>query len=65
MWIQSILAAEIDITPAGVKVATTGVRHITATGIGLRFLLLDLPFPLLLDVFCHGNHLPVFRYVLP
>jgi hypothetical protein len=65
MWIQFISAAEVEITPARVKGAATGVRHITATGIGLRLLLLDLPFPLLLDVFCHGNHLPVFRYVLP
>jgi hypothetical protein len=51
MRIQFILAAEVDITPAGIKAAATGVRYITATGISLWLLLPDFLFLLFLDVF--------------
>ena len=65
MCIKFILTAEVVIAPAGVNITTTGVRHITAAGIGLRLLLPVLLLFLDVFVFCHENHLPVFRYFLP
>jgi hypothetical protein len=44
-------AAQVVIAPAGINVAATGVRHITATGFGLRLLFPVLLLFFLLEVF--------------
>ena len=50
MRIQFILAAEVDITPAGIKAAATGVHYIAAMAAGLWLLLPEFLFLSFLDV---------------